>query len=77
MKSWNFESVNGLTGRVTLEDERYLIINFSEESSEAVEIDLKKMLIKVYDDRAWAFLPMDRNQQFNPESRMIDDIRRL
>ncbi len=77
MKSWNFESLSRLTGRVTLEDERYVIINFSEESSEAVEIDLEKLLIKVYDDRAWTFLPMDRNQQFNQDSRMIDDIKEL
>lgn len=77
MKSWKFDSAHGVTGRATLEDETYVIVNFSEESSEAIEIDLKRRLIKVYDDGNWTFLPMTRDQQFNPNSRMIDHIKHL
>lgn len=77
MKSWNFDSAHGVTGRVTLEDETYLIVNFNEDSSEAIEVDLKKRLIKVYDGKGWTFLPMTADQQFNPNSRMIKHIKHL
>ena len=77
MKSWNFESAGGLTGRVTIEDESYVIINFNKDSSEAIEIDLKKILIKIYDDRDWTILPMDSEQQFNPKTRVISHITHL
>ena len=77
MKTSSFESIGGLTGTIELENETYLIIRHKEGSTEAIEIDLKKRLIKTYDNKSWTFLPMNADQQFDENARLINHIDQL
>ena len=77
MKSFTFNSLAGRTGRLTIEDEFNLIMNHKLDSNESIEVDFRNRLIRIYDDESWTVLPMDGNQQFDPEARIIDYIARL
>ena len=66
-----------LTGRIVLEGETYLIINHKGDSTEAIEVDLKKRLIKTYDNESWTFLPMNADQQSDENARLINHIDQL
>lgn len=74
MKSYTLNSLAGRTGRLTIEDEFNLIVNHKRESNESIEVDFRNRLIRIYDDESWTVLPMDGNQQFDPEARIIDCI---
>lgn len=58
-------------------EETYLIINHKGESTEAIEINFRKGLIKIYDNMSWVILPMNKDQQFNPRTRIIKHIDEL
>lgn len=60
------------------QDENYLIIKHKgEETSEAIEINLKKRLVKTYDSESWVLLPMNAEQQFDERARLISHIDQL
>lgn len=77
VRSWSYDSLGGKTGRVVIEGETYLIVDHKPDTSETIDIDFKKRLIKVYDDESWTILPMDSNSQFDQKARLIDHIDKL
>lgn len=74
MKATSYDSLGGKAGRITLEGETALIIGLTKDTTEAIEINLKKRLIRIYDKGHWTILPMDHNQQFDPEAKIIKHI---
>jgi len=74
LRTGYFASLSGTTGRILVDNESYLIVNHKKDSTEAIEIDLRKRLIKLYDNSSWTILPMNADHQFDENARIIKHI---
>ena len=74
MLATTYDSVSGKVGRVDLDDEKTIIVALQKETTEAIEIDIDKRLIRIYERGHWTILPMDRDQRFDPKAKIIGHI---
>lgn len=58
----SYRSMLGSTGRVTLQDEDYLIVG-KEGSTTRIDINFTKRHIRIYTDNLWHFWPLTTDSQ--------------